>query len=235
MTRYLVVAHQTATSPLLLDRAAEIARDDARATFTILVPETHISHGLVCDESETREVAYRRAAAARQAFEARGLRVDRGGVGSSSPMLAIDDELRTDPERYDAILLSTLPQGISRWLHLDIPRSVMSQHSIPVIHVADGEDAAWLASAAIRRDLAQGRRTPARRMIMTRPSRLDQPAWFLGIAVTLVLLHVTLFSLLAIGVDARFAVSEVAMVAIFIAMLSVAWFTTQPATSHRSP
>lgn len=234
MTRYLVVAHQTATSPLLLDRAEEIARDDARAVFTILVPETHVSHRLVCDESETREVAYRRAAEARQAFEARRLRVDRADVGSASPVLAIDDELRTAREPYDAILLSTLPQGISRWLHLDVPRRVMSQHSIPVVHVADGEDAAWAASIAIRRDLAKGRRTPAPRTVVTRPSRLDQSAWFLGIATALVLVHATLYGLLAIHVDARFAVTEVMMVAFFIAMLSMAWLTTRPVKRRRS-
>ncbi|MEX2375186.1 MAG: hypothetical protein WD942_06310, partial [Dehalococcoidia bacterium] len=200
MTRYLVVAHQTATSELLLTRAEEIARDDPRAAFTILVPETHVSHGLVCDEAETREVAYRRAAEAGQAFEARGLRVQRTDVGNASPVLAIDDELRSTSEPYDVIVLSTLPSGISRWFHLDIPRRVMSQHSTPVIHVAEGEGAAWDASAGLRLDLARGRRAPAPVTVVTRPSRLEQPAWFLGVAVALMLVHATLYGLLAIRV-----------------------------------
>ena len=61
MTRYLVVAHQTATSPELLRRATELAREDPEATFSILVPATPVQHRWTWEEEETLEVAQRTA------------------------------------------------------------------------------------------------------------------------------------------------------------------------------
>jgi len=40
MMRYLVVAHQTATSPELLKRVFDLSENDREATFSILVPAT---------------------------------------------------------------------------------------------------------------------------------------------------------------------------------------------------
>jgi hypothetical protein len=55
-------------------------------------------------------------------------------VGDGSPLQAIADELTQHPG-YDAILISTLPPGMSRWLRMDLPRRVARQFSIKVIHV----------------------------------------------------------------------------------------------------
>ena len=135
MGRYLVIAHQTATSPQLLERVSGIAADDPNATFVILVPATPVEHLLTWEEGETRTVARMRAGEARDRFEKAGLNVTRAEIGDGSPLLAIEDELRAHPGEYDSLLLSTLPPGISRWLRLDVHNQAERRFNLPVIHV----------------------------------------------------------------------------------------------------
>ena len=141
MSRYLVVAHQTATSPELMEQARRIASEDREATFTLLIPATHPTHLLhgipesrfVWDEERTYAIAERRARDARAHFERAGFQVDRTVIGDASPVLAIEDELRLRPG-YDTIVLSTLPAGRSRWLLSGIGSQV-AKFGIPVVHV----------------------------------------------------------------------------------------------------
>ncbi len=135
MARYLVVAHQTATSFELLEKVTGIADDDAGSTFTILVPATPVNHLLVWEDGESKNIAGKRAVMARALFESRDLKVVRTGVGDSSPMLAIKDELSKHPGEHDAIILSTLAPGASRWLRLDVHHKAEGKFGIPVIHV----------------------------------------------------------------------------------------------------
>lgn len=135
MTNYLVVAHQTATSLELLEKASELANDDSSASFTVLVPATPVHHLLAWEEGETKAVAAKRADMAKTLFESRDLKVARTDVGDSSPLLAIEDELRAHPGEHDAIVLSTLAPGISRWLRLDVHNQAEGKFGIPVIHV----------------------------------------------------------------------------------------------------
>jgi hypothetical protein len=135
MTSYLVVAHQTATSYELLEQVSRLALDDNNATFTILVPATPVDHLLTWEEGETREIAQKHAELAKALFESRGLRVARTQVGDDSPILAIDDELRQSPGEYDAIVLSTFPPGVSRWLRMDVHQQAERKYGMPVVHV----------------------------------------------------------------------------------------------------
>ena len=135
MTRYLVVAHQTATSLELLEKVTEIANGDAHSTFTVLVPATLVQHLLVWEDGESMTVAAKRAEMAKTLFESRGLKVVSTAVGDSSPMLAIEDELRQHPDEHDAIVLSTLAPGSSRWLRLDVHHQAEGKFGIPVVHV----------------------------------------------------------------------------------------------------
>ena len=135
MGRYLVVAHQTATSTELVQRLSELAAVDPQAAFTLLVPATPVAHLLVWEEGETRVVAENRAKEAKAQFESKGLKVARTAVGDSSPMLAIGDELRKYPNEYDAIVLSTLPPGMSRWLRLEAHNRAETELNLPVLHV----------------------------------------------------------------------------------------------------
>lgn len=101
----------------------------------VLVPATPIPHLLAWVEGEALEVAKRSAELAKGRMEEMGITVSRIAVGDGSPLVAIGDELRQHPERYDAIIVSTLPLGISKWLGLDLPRQVERKFGVPVIHV----------------------------------------------------------------------------------------------------
>ena len=135
MTHYLVVAHQTATSAELLQCVAELAAFDPATVFTVLVPATPVVHLLTWEEGETNEIARQRAEEARERFEGSGLNVAQAKVGDASPLLAIGDELRAHPEEYDAVVLSTLPPGVSRRLRLDVHYLAERKFGLPVIHV----------------------------------------------------------------------------------------------------
>ena len=135
MTHYLVLAHQTTTSAELLRRLSELAADDPATIFTLLVPATPVVHLLTWAEGETNEIARQRAEEARGRFEGSGLNVAQAKVGDGSPLLAIGDELRAHPGEYDAVVLSTLPPGVSRWLHLDVHHQAERKFGLPVIHV----------------------------------------------------------------------------------------------------
>jgi hypothetical protein len=136
VARYLLVAHQTAESPDLVKAARKLAREDSQAEFVVLVPATPVINLLVWEEGETREIAERTARRARARLQAEGLRIKRAEIGDGNPLMAIADELREGHERYAQIVISTLPAGVSRWLHLDLPsraRRQFPQHRI--VHV----------------------------------------------------------------------------------------------------
>lgn len=135
MIHYLVVAHQTATSPELMRCVSRLAAEEPRTTFTILVPATPVDHLLTWEEGETLSIARRKAEDAKALFEERGLTVVDIIVGDASPIMAIGDELRSRPYQYDGIVLSTLPPGVSRWLRLDVNTQAQRKFGLPVIQV----------------------------------------------------------------------------------------------------
>jgi hypothetical protein len=132
MPRYLIVAHQTATSPELQRKVKALLADDAAAEFAVLVPTAPGS--TFSWEGETVDVAAHRAEAARTLLKTAGATVVRTAVGAPDPLVAIVDEVREHPG-YHAIVVCTLPPGISRWLSLDLPRRVQRKLRLPVHHV----------------------------------------------------------------------------------------------------
>ena len=56
-----------------------------------------------------------------------------GEVGSGDPLEAIADALAKD--RYDEIIVSTLPRAVSRWLRMDLPGRARRKFHLPVTHV----------------------------------------------------------------------------------------------------
>lgn len=126
MASYLLVAHQTAECDELRDAAAELAAEDPDAEFVLLVPATPVSSLLVWERGETFEVATRRAHSAKVRLEAHGLRVSEARAGDADPLAAVEDEMH-DGRRYRAIVVSTLPAGMSRWLKMDVP-SRLNRH-----------------------------------------------------------------------------------------------------------
>ncbi len=132
MSRYLIVAHQTATSPELQGKVKALLAEDVAAEFAVLVPAA--PGATFSWEGETVDVAEQRAEAARTLLEAAGAKVIRTAVGAPHPLLAIVDEMREHPG-YHAIVVCTLPPGVSRWLRLDLPRRVHRKFHLPVHHV----------------------------------------------------------------------------------------------------
>ena len=57
-------------------------------------------------------------------------------------MLAIADAMGHD--HFDEVMLSTLPIGASRWLHLDLPTRVRRRYGVPVTHVVTELDPAGI-------------------------------------------------------------------------------------------
>ena len=131
MRRYLVVANQTLGGEHLAEKVREcIAAGPCQ--FHVLVPATRPHEHLVSTEGEARGIARQRLDAALERFGSLGATVD-GELGDASPMLAMRDVLRA--QRFDEIILSTLPPGPSRWLKQDLPHRVERTFRLPITHV----------------------------------------------------------------------------------------------------
>jgi hypothetical protein len=130
MRSYLVVANQTLVGEHLITKVREcMAAGPCR--FHVVVPATPPSDH-AWTEGEARALAESRLNAALARFREMGAEAD-GAVGDQNPLLAIADALRG--ERFDEIILSTLPTGASRWLKLDLPRRAADRFRLPLTHV----------------------------------------------------------------------------------------------------
>ena len=134
MARFLIVAHQTAASNELVERAKARMATDPSAEFVLLVPATPTYHLLTWEEGEARLGAARRGAAAAAKLREAGVRLAGVRVGVASPMEAVGDELLLHPG-YEGIVLSTFPPGISRWLKGDLPSRLQLRYRLPIDHV----------------------------------------------------------------------------------------------------
>ena len=141
MAQYLVVAHQTVTNPLLLEKLKEIEREDRLAEFTLLIPATRVRNLLFWQKTEqdAEAVARELADRARSEFEKNHVNLVDARVGPESPIEAIDIEVKANPG-YAGFIISTLTKEESRWLRLDLPSVVQKDYGLPVHHVSAGPD-----------------------------------------------------------------------------------------------
>jgi len=145
---YLVVANETAESKELLRAVAKINDSDPDAEFVLVIPATPLNllqqfEGTV---KSARGLAAQRAQSTRRHMESLGIRVRSTRIGNWDPFIAIEDELVND--KYEAIVLSTLPPGASRWLRMDLPSRVARRHpEIKLVHVVSRPGASALESA----------------------------------------------------------------------------------------
>ena len=128
----LVVAHQTAATPGLLD-AVRTRAQRSPATFHLVVPRH--AHGMhkVVDPQDTGddEAGQVLATALPKLSEAAGSEVT-GSLGDAEPLMAIQDAINLG--HYDEIIISTLPRRVSRCLKLDLV-SKTTWLGLPVTHV----------------------------------------------------------------------------------------------------
>src|SRR3954462_12705939 len=111
--RILIVANRTAATPgLLAEVRGRAARGPCR--FTLLVPRPFW-------DPDTEESAITLELAIPLLDEAAGEHVE-GIVGDTDPFVAVREAL--DRERFDEVIVSTLPTHVSRWLRLDLPARV---------------------------------------------------------------------------------------------------------------
>jgi bacterioferritin len=135
MPRYLVLANQTAASPELASAIREIVAQDSDTEFVLLVPATPVEDLLDWQDGDSETIAMRTAQAAKDHLAGAGAKVARTEVGDASPVKAIENELEQHQEKYDGIIISTLPLQRSRWVALDQPRRIERRFKVPVRHV----------------------------------------------------------------------------------------------------
>jgi hypothetical protein len=149
MRRILVVANRTLVGDRLLD-AIKARVAEGPCEFTLLVPAIASTRSGSVDSSaegvtwrgmagQAGDVLLprREYARAQQRLEYGldrlrqvGATVSGGEVASSNALNAIRDALRG--REFDEIVISTLPSGVSRWLHQDLPHRVQRTFSLPV-------------------------------------------------------------------------------------------------------
>lgn len=136
--KVLVVANRTADSDevhaALVERAA-----DGPIDVTLVAPAAWE----VVDPHGGKQSASRRLHAALTRLAAAGITA-RGVVGDADPVVAVQDVW--DAERFDEVIVATLPHHLSRWLGLDLPRRVEQLTGLPTRHVIASE-----RSAVVRR------------------------------------------------------------------------------------
>jgi hypothetical protein len=146
--RYLVVANQTLGDQKLLDVINDrMARGPAE--FWILVPATPTTHlnadfcalsgafpleaGVLPTAADVRDegiaVAKSNLDNELSRLQEIGATAD-GAVGDPDPMKAIEKTVAQ--QRFDEIILSTLPPGVGRWLAWDLPHRVRRRTDVPL-------------------------------------------------------------------------------------------------------
>jgi hypothetical protein len=138
----LVVAHQTAATPGLLEAVRERA-GRSPAKFHLVVPRMpHGMHKVVDPEETGRDDAQHvLEEAIPKLSEAAGSEVT-GNLGDAEPLMAIQDTINLG--HYDEIIISTLPKRLSRWLKLDLVSKTKGL-GLPVTHVEQVESPAAVA------------------------------------------------------------------------------------------
>lgn len=126
--RFLVAANQTLHASELEARIRELAALGP-ASFHIVVPaEPRAGES----PEEVRRLAEHRLRHLTELLHSEGISAD-GEVGAPDPFQAIEDVL--ERQRFDEIVLSTLPQALSRWMAADLPRRLERNFHLPVTRV----------------------------------------------------------------------------------------------------
>jgi hypothetical protein len=121
-THLLVVANRTVDSPELVDALKQRAQHGP-IHVTLLAPTAW----------SEREHAEQRLAAAVAALAESEVPAE-GVLADADPIVAVQEAW--NPGRYDEVVVSTLTEGASRWLQIDLPHRVARLTDCQVRHVA---------------------------------------------------------------------------------------------------
>ncbi|MFN2588654.1 MAG: hypothetical protein ABR613_11130 [Actinomycetota bacterium] len=133
----LIVANQTAIG----DHLKRLVRERMEAgpcAFTLLVPASAPHGTLTYTDEEVVEGARERLRQALEALREIGADIE-GHVEVASPAEAVEALMQIETfahhDKFDEILVSTFPPGVSRWLKQDLPHRLERRYGIPVTHV----------------------------------------------------------------------------------------------------
>ena len=113
--RVLVVANRTAATPALIEAVRERAGRGSCA-FTLLVPQ------LAAEELYGEEEARKTLELATPLLEEVTDGPVEGIIGPSDAELAVERTLVH--QQFDEVIVSTLPERVSQWLHRDLPTRI---------------------------------------------------------------------------------------------------------------
>lgn len=119
-THVLIVAYRTAATPRLIEAVRSRAAKDPCA-FTLLVPRPYW-------DPDTEEAALTLELALPLLEKAAGGRME-AIIGDNDPLVAVKRAL--ERTSYDELIISTLPEHVSRWLRRDLPHR-LAQLGLPV-------------------------------------------------------------------------------------------------------
>ena len=131
MRRYLVVGNQTLRSARLL-RELRTLTASGPSSFHLVVPAANPHVHAFWTVGEAHAVAEERLGEAIIHFAEQGIPAT-GHVGDANPIHAVTDALLH--AEFDVVIVSTLPPGLSRWIHQDLPRRLERRVALPVRHV----------------------------------------------------------------------------------------------------
>ncbi len=135
MSRFLVVANQTTTSPRLLEELRELSRHETTTEFVLVVPATPVRDLFFRRSSDERAdaVAHKHAVKGRAYLARGGVAVTDARVVGGEPISAIEQELQN--ASYTGVVISTLPGEHSAWLRMALPQKVAATFDGIVRHV----------------------------------------------------------------------------------------------------
>jgi hypothetical protein len=117
--RVLIVANKTAATPALLE-AVRTRAARGGASFTLVVPNAaHGLHKLVDPEDQAETEAQTTIELAVPLLEEAAGGPVESMIGCPEPLAAIQDAINI--HGFDEMIISTLPQRVSKWLKLDLP------------------------------------------------------------------------------------------------------------------
>jgi hypothetical protein len=147
--RYLMVANQTLGTEEFMQAVRE-RMASGPAEFHVVAPATPVAElvgrslplppmpvmggvlTLPAPPEEARRLAQAKLDAALEQMREAGATAD-GEVCVPSPLHAVEAVLKD--QKFDEIIVVTLPARLSRWLHQDLPARLKHRFDIPVTHV----------------------------------------------------------------------------------------------------